>query len=216
MADDGDDAVPWSLTGRMVESCSCNMTCPCWLPLEEGVKMDRGWCDSVFLFRIDRGKSNRVDISERVVALAMAFPGPTLGDGNGTARLYIDEGATAAQRKELEPIFKGRRGGGMRGLGTLVAKWLPTRSTSISVREAEGTLTATIGSFGTVRSRRLKNADGRVVRLHNVTLLGASPIDLAPSGSEWHDPEMPRRFRTESGGVGKISWSGAATPSSRS
>lgn len=170
--------------------------------------MDRGWCDSVFLFRIDEGTSNRVDVSRRTVALAMDFPGPNLSDGNATARLYIDDGASKPQQKELDAIFRGTRGGGMKGLGSLVARWLPTRSTAISVRESKGELTATVGPFGSVRSQRLRNAAGKVVRLHNVTLLGATPIDLAPSGSEWHDPEMPRSFRTESGGVGRISWKG--------
>ena len=197
----------WSLKGRMVESCSCHVMCPCWLPIE-AVTMDRGWCDSAFLFRIDEGKSDRVDISGCTLAVAMAFPGPTLGDGHGTARLYVDERATPNQRRELEVIFQGRRGGGMKGLGSLVTRWLPTQFTNISVHERRGELMAAVGSIGTIRSKRLRNADGRVVRLHNVTLLGASPIDLAPSGSEWRDPGMPRSFRTESGGVGRISWNG--------
>ena len=197
----------WTLRGRMVESCSCHVMCPCWLPMDD-VIMDRGWCASAFLFRIDEGKSNRVDLSGRAVAVAMDFPGPTLGDGKGTARIYVDEGASEPQRRELEQIFQGKKGGGMKGLGSLVAKWLPTEYPSIVVLEKAGELEATIGPYGTVRSRRLKNESGQVVRLHNVTLLGASPIDLAPSDSEWHDPKMPRRFRTESGGAAKISWRG--------
>lgn len=199
--------MPWNLTGRMVESCSCNVMSPCWLPVER-VKMDRGWCDRAFLFRIDAGKSNRVDLAARTVTVAMEFPGPTLGDGNAMARVYIDEDAGATQRRELERIFQGKQGGGMKGLGGLGSKWLSTRYPLISVRETKGELVATVGSFGTVRSRRMKNAAGRVVRLHNVTLLGATPIDLAPSGSEWRDPDLPRTFRTESGGVGKVSWKG--------
>ena len=27
--------MPWTLTGQMVESCSCHVICPCWLPLEK-------------------------------------------------------------------------------------------------------------------------------------------------------------------------------------
>ncbi len=198
----------WNLAGRMVESCSCHIICPCWLPLDEGVIMDRGWCASAFLFRIERGRSGGVDLSNAVVVVAMDFPGPTLGDGNGTARVYVDHRANPPQRRELEAIFQGRRGGGMKGLASLVARWLPTEFPRISVADAKGDIVATVGSFGTVRSTRLKNAAGRAVRLHNVTLLGATPIDIAPSGSEWHDPEMPRSFRTESGGAGKISWKG--------
>jgi len=197
----------WSLTGRMVESCSCYVMCPCWLPFEP-IKMDRGWCDSVWLFRIDHGTSNGVAFSGRVVAVAMAFPGPTLSDGNGTARVYLEDGVSASQRRELEGIFQGKKGGGMKGIASGIATWLPTRTAAISVRTEDGALVATVGSFGQVRSKPMRNAKGRVVRLHNITLLGASPIDLAPSGSDWRDPDMPRRFRTESGGQGKISWKG--------
>jgi len=68
--------VVWTLRGRMIESCSCHVMCPCWLPWD-AIIMDRGWCDSAFLFRIDEGKSNRVVISRTTVAVAMDFPGPT-------------------------------------------------------------------------------------------------------------------------------------------
>lgn len=191
----------------MVESCSCHLMCPCWLPIDD-VTMDQGWCASAFLFRVDEGRSGRVDLTDRTVAVAMDFPGPTLGDGNGTARVYVDDRATADQRRELEAIFQGKRGGGMKGLGSLVTRWLQTYPATISVQEKKGEMVAIVGSIGTIRSKRLRNAEGRVVRLHNVTLLGASPIDVSPSDTEWRDPAMPRNFRTESGGVGRISWKG--------
>ena len=197
----------WNLTGRMVESCSCRVMCPCWLPID-AVTMDQGWCASAFLFQIASGRSGKVDLSRRVVSVAMDFPGPTLSDGNATARVYLDDGATAAQRRELEPIFQGTRGGGMKGLGSGVSRWLPTKSVPISVRQGDDELVATIGPFGEVRSKVLRNKLAKIVRLHNVTLLGVTPIDLAPSASEWRDPEMPRFFRTESGGRGKFAWKG--------
>ncbi len=36
--------------------------------------------------------------------------------------------------------------------------------------------------------------------------VGASTVDLAPRGSDWHDPEMPRAFQTDSGAVEKFTW----------
>lgn len=96
----------------------------------------------------------------------------------------------------------------MQGLGSLVETWLPTVSAKINVEEKNGELTAIVDGFGEIRSKKLENEFGRTVKLQNVTLLGASQIEIAPSGSAWHDPDMPRSFRTESGGVGKISWNG--------
>ena len=57
------------------------------------------------VFRILNGKSDDVDLSGRTVALALDFPGPTLFDGNGTARMYLDRATTVGQRKELEAII---------------------------------------------------------------------------------------------------------------
>lgn len=42
-------------------------------------------------------------LAGRTVALALDFPGPTLFDGNGTARIYIDDGASKDQVRELSP-----------------------------------------------------------------------------------------------------------------
>ncbi len=48
------------------------------------------------------------------------FPGPTLFDGDGTARLYIDDGASAEQCRELEAIFQAKKGGPWAILGGLI------------------------------------------------------------------------------------------------
>lgn len=195
----------------MVESCSCNMMCPCWYGVKELMKMDRGWCDSAFLYRVEQGRSDGVDLSGRTFALALAFPGPTLFDGNGIGRLYLDDGTSEAQRRELEAIFQGKKGGPWQALGGLFAKWLPSAKAKISVKEEDGKLTATVGAFGAIRSNLLKNEQGAVVRMENAgfgVILGAPRVDLAPSASEWHDHDLPRVFQTASGAVGKFTLKG--------
>ena len=32
----------WSISGEFVESCSCNMLCPCWYGVKELMVMDEG------------------------------------------------------------------------------------------------------------------------------------------------------------------------------
>ena len=34
----------WRIKGEFVESCSCNMLCPCWYGVKELMIMDQGWC----------------------------------------------------------------------------------------------------------------------------------------------------------------------------
>src|SRR5262245_40329467 len=121
----------WRLTGQMIETCSCNMFCPCWFLVQEVMVMDKGWCASALGFRAPEGNSNGVRLGGRTVVLALDFPGPTLLDGNATARLYIDDGSNADQRRELEAICSGKVGGPMGGVAPLITKWLPARTAKI-------------------------------------------------------------------------------------
>src|ERR671913_121519 len=127
--------MPWHLTGQLIETCSCNMFCPCWFTVQELMVMDQGWCASAIAFRAREGSSDGIDLGSRTVVLALDFPGPTLFDGNGTARLYIDDAASADQRRELEAICSGRKGGAMAAVAPLVAKWLPARTARINIAD---------------------------------------------------------------------------------
>jgi hypothetical protein len=155
----------WSLTGQLVETCSCNMLCPCWFGVKELMVMDQGWCASTLLFRIQQGNSDGVNLGGRTVVLALDFPGPTLLDGNGTARIYVDAPTTDDQRRELESIFQGRKGGPMEVVAGLLTRWLPTQGANIQIQEEDYAFTATVGEFGQVKSQRLKNEAGQPMRI---------------------------------------------------
>jgi hypothetical protein len=92
----------WNMTGQMLESCSCKMLCPCALGPAEP---DQGWCAGALVFDIQRGQADGVSLDRTTVVLVVNMPGDFLG-GNGTARLYVDEAASAAQRQELELTFR--------------------------------------------------------------------------------------------------------------
>ena len=140
------------------------------------------------------------------------FPGPTFLDGNGTGRLYIDEEANEQQRRELEAIFQGKKGGPLGALSDLIPTWLPTKMTKIEIQEEGDTIIATVIGAGILRSERLKDEGGRPTTLENAGFAAALEIDtleLAPSlGSRWSDPEVPHAFETKSGVVASVNWSG--------
>ena len=70
----------WNMTAQMIETCSCNMLCPCWYGVKELMVMDQGWCASAIAFRVANGNSDGVDCSKLDVVLGVDFPGPTLFD----------------------------------------------------------------------------------------------------------------------------------------
>ena len=175
--------------------------------------MDKGYCASPLLFRINNGNSDGIDLQGRDVVLLVDFPGPTLLDGNSTSRLYIDDGANESQVRELEKIFQGKRGGPMQLVSQLTSKWLPTQISKIEIKDDGNNLTATVGNFGTIKSEQLKNEAGRNMTLYGSGFASAfqfedEAFNLAPSGSVWSDPDLPHRFSTKSGAVGKFSWHG--------
>jgi hypothetical protein len=202
----------WNLTAEFTETCSCNMLCPCWYGVKELMVMDKGWCASAWLLRVQQGSANGVDLSGRTLAIALDWPGPTLYDGNGTARLYIDDAASADHCRELEAIFQGTKGGPMEILAGLVTKWLPTQVAKIDFQEKGGTLIATVDGFGQMKSQRLTNEAGQPTTMQNTGFTTALQFDnqaaqLAPSsGTHWSDPDMPRQFETKSGAVAKFTW----------
>ena len=206
----------WNLSGKMVETCTCNMFCPCWFGVKELMIMDKGYCGGLILFRIQEGISNSINLAGRDVILRLDWPGPTQFDGNATNRLYIDDAADMSQQRELEDILQGRRGGPMQMLSQLVAKWLPTMTTRIDVKEDNDShnITARVGNFGDIKAQQLRNQAG-----HAMTVQGAGfalifqfendVLTLAPSGSQWSDSDMPHtQITTRSGAAGKFSWSG--------
>ncbi len=198
----------WNLSGQLVETCSCNVVCPCWFGVKELQVMDQGWCDTGVLFRIHEGSSEGVTLSGRLVVMAADFPGPTMFDGNATARLYIDDGATQEQMRALEGIFSGAKGGPMERLGSWITNRLPTQQVSIQIQEDGKSLTATVGEIGQVRSMPMTNQAGKPVMLENAGPLRLESVQVAPSASRLSDPGMPRRIETKSGGVGNFAWSG--------
>lgn len=200
----------WRLTAQMIESCSCNMFCPCWFGVPELAVQDQGYCASALAFRIQEGMSEGVNLSGRTVVFVAYFP-ELMFNGGGTGRLYFEEAASAEQRRELEAIFSGARGGPMAGLAPLFSTWLPARTAAIAINDEGDTVTVSVASAGEVVSRRLRDPEGKAFSLQGGGLLTAMQVDaldLAPSASRWTDPDLPIRFETRSGGRSTVRWQG--------
>ncbi len=204
----------WNITGEFIETCSCNMLCPCWFGQADLMLMDRGWCATSLLVRVREGDFEGTNLAGQNAIITLHFPGPTLFDANGTGRVYVDDSASEDESAALETILHGGSGGGMEIPASLLSEWLPTKRASIVVSENDGKVEASVGGFGQVVSRRLVNDLGNKMTMHNSAFSVAFQFqdhvgDLAPSdGTSWNDPDMPQPWEGRSGVVGQISWSG--------
>jgi hypothetical protein len=204
----------WNLSGELIETCSCNMLCPCWFGQADLMLMDKGWCATSLLLRIREGSFDGTDLAGQNAVVNFHFPGPTLFDANGTARVHIDESASDAQRAAIETILQGQSGGGMEVPASLVSNWLPSKTVSISVSDSDGKIAASVSGVGEMVSRRLVNDLGNRMTMHNSAFSVAFQHDdhvgdLAPSdGTSWKDADMPEAWEGKSGVAGQVSWSG--------
>ena len=191
----------WQLSGQVLESCNCNMVCPC---VFGPAKPDQGWCGGALVFDIQTGTSDGVSLAGTRTALALDLPGDFLG-GNGTGRLYVGASAGPDQRRELEAIFSGQKGGAFAALGGVLTKVLPVMTVSIDVSSGENA-SAKIGTIGQITLQSMKTEDGKQTVLLNAPLnaaFGMESSNLARGdGSTWSDPDL-RPW--QSGGTGSIS-----------
>lgn len=195
----------WQLDGRLIEACSCKMACPCQLGPAEP---DQGWCSGAFTFSIENGQSDGVDLAGRTVVWLIDLP-KDFASGDGTARLYVDDRADGSQRRELEAIFSGDRGGPGAVLGSLVSNWLPTETAPIEIGGGDSP-SIRIGSAGNVTLEPIRDQGGRTASVHNAPVLGLIEIgraDLARSdGSRFAAPQMRAWDAGGHGSISPFSW----------
>jgi hypothetical protein len=60
----------YELEGRLLEVCTCNVLCPCWV----GEDPDGGTCDGVLAWHVDNGTVNDLDVSGLTLALLVHIP----------------------------------------------------------------------------------------------------------------------------------------------
>jgi hypothetical protein len=122
----------WDLSGSYVETCSCELMCPCNLSLSHGATYD--FCRVTLVFNILNGTVEDTDVSGRKVALIADTP-KVMTDGNWRVGVFIDDAASEAQFEKLLQVFSGQLGGPMAGLAPLIGEMLGVQRAAIEVED---------------------------------------------------------------------------------
>jgi hypothetical protein len=128
--------MPYQLEGRLLETCTCNVVCPCWL----GEDPDNGICEGLLVWSVDNGTVNGTDVSGHVLGILAHIPGNIL-KGNWKVRVYVDDKASAAQKDALLSVWTGKLGGPVADMAKLVGEVLSVEQTPITfaIKGANGT-----------------------------------------------------------------------------
>ena len=122
----------WSLKGSYVETCSCELMCPCNLSLDHGATYD--FCRVTLVFNIREGEIDGTDVGGLKVA-AIADTPKVMTEGNWRLGVFVDEQATDEQADKLVQVFSGQLGGPMAGLAPLVGEMLGVERVPIEVED---------------------------------------------------------------------------------
>lgn len=122
----------WNLTGSYVETCSCELMCPCNLSLDHGATYD--YCRVTLVFNIREGQVEGTDIAGRRVVLIADTP-KVMTEGNWRLGVYVDDEASDEQFDQLVKVFGGRLGGPMGALAPLVGEVVGAERAAIEVRD---------------------------------------------------------------------------------
>lgn len=162
----------YQLEGRLLEVCTCNTLCPCWV----GEDPDGGICIGAITYHIDRGKVGNVDVSGMTVSLLNYIPGNIL-KGNWRTMLYVDDRATPEQQKALEEVFTGKLGGPLKDLSQLIGEFLGIERAPVTFEVQEGKGTFRVGTVLEAELAPFQGATGKPTSMHDTvfTTIPGSP-----------------------------------------
>jgi hypothetical protein len=120
----------WNLKGRYVETCSCDLICPCNASFDHGAVYD--YCRVTLVFDIQEGEVDGIQIGGLKVAVIADTP-KVMTEGNWRVGVFIDEQASGEQADKLGAIFSGQLGGPMALVAPLVGEMLGVERAPIEV-----------------------------------------------------------------------------------
>ena len=122
----------WNVKGSYVETCSCELMCPCNLSLDHGATYD--YCRVSLVFNIREGSVEGTDVAGCKIAMIADTP-KVMTEGNWRVGVFIDDAASEDQFQRLVQVFSGQLGGPMAGLAPLIGEMLGVERAAIVIEE---------------------------------------------------------------------------------
>lgn len=187
----------YEVEGRLLEVCTCNVLCPCWV----GEDPDGGTCDSVLGWAVDKGTVEGVDVSGLTLALSVHIPGNVLA-GNWRAVVYVDDRSSEEQQEALLKVFTGRLGGAIADLAGLIGEVITVERIPIDFSVEEGKGTLTLGDRATMELASFQGATGKP------TVLQESVFSTIPGSPAYVGKATSFRRMEEDHGLSNVDISG--------
>src|SRR6187397_2474904 len=135
--------VAYQIEGRLLEVCTCNVLCPCWV----GENPDYVTCDTTIAWGIENGTIEGVDVSGLTMAVSAHIPKNILIPKSWKAVVFVDDRATPEQEQVMLKLFTGQLGGAVADLAGLIGEVVAVERVPITFTVAGGKGRISIGSI---------------------------------------------------------------------
>jgi hypothetical protein len=162
----------YRLEGKLLEVCTCNILCPCWV----GEDPDGGTCDGTLSWHIEKGDIQGVDVSGLTIAMLCHIPGNIM-NGNWRAVVFLDEKASSQQEEAILNVFTGKLGGPVADFASLVGEVVGLERVPVTFDVQEGKGRLRLGSAVTADLEPFQGATGKSTTLYDsiFTTIPGSP-----------------------------------------
>ncbi len=133
----------YEIEGRLLEVCTCNVLCPCWV----GEDPDFKTCDTTIAWGIEKGTVDGVNVDGLTMAVSAHIPKNILIPKSWKAVVFVDERATKDQEDALLRLFTGQLGGGVADLAGLIGEVVAVERVPINFTVEGGKGRLKIGSL---------------------------------------------------------------------
>jgi len=180
--------VVYDLEGTLLEACSCDILCPCWV----GEDPDGGSCDSFNAYRFDRGEIRGVDVGGLSMILVNRIPGNVLTPGSWRQVVVVDERATDEQFEAIVAAYRGDLGGPLADLAGLVGETLGVERAPITHEVSGGNGTLSAGDFLYSKMGPYRGPDGSMTTLRDSLFSTVPGSPAYVSKASTHTVNLPR------------------------
>jgi hypothetical protein len=154
----------WKLKGTVLVGCNCDYGCPC----NFNAPPTHGDCEGGWVWHIEQGSYDGVDLSGLTLGLFADWPG-AIHEGNGKAIAFYDERAEQSQAEALEALLRGGEGGPW-GIFINTYELAGVRSVPVDVELAGERSRYKIGDIAELQMEPIKNPVTRDETRSGVTL----------------------------------------------
>jgi hypothetical protein len=169
--------VAYEIEGKLLEVCTCNVLCPCWV----GEDPDNKTCDTVIAWGIEKGSIEGVDVSGLTMAVSAHIPKNILIPKSWKAVVFVDERATAEQEGAMIRLFTGQLGGAVADLAGLIGEVVAVERAPITFTVEGGKGRLTIGKLVEAEMAPFMGATGNPTTLSETVFstIPGSPVYAA-------------------------------------